>query len=258
MSDQLSKKVGPLQTKLEALDYHSAENVNIENICDLKVLVIWLEDQKIRHYKIEERAALRDSTGDNWLTVFKQYCQDLSCPYNCDTERMEVADWLVTTALKCEYADVSERAHSLRAGLSKPSTGKAKESSTQSALDTDASDETLKKGVTALARILQVGTHPDPTVLLAACRMVIQEKLSESGLKRSDDANKVKKYFQASPQDCGFSFKDPVLGEAAKVLRLLHIEELRKLQTSINEVIVEVQRLTADPKTDQSLGKVGR
>ena len=42
------------------------------------------------------------------------------------------------------------------------------------------------------------------------------------------------------------------------VLRLLHIEELRKLQTEANRVIVEIQRLTANPITDTALGQVGR
>ena len=51
---------------------------------------------------------------------------------------------------------------------------------------------------------------------------------------------------------------DKCLNQAAKVLRLLHIAELRQLQTSINEIIVTVQTITANPKTDERLGKVGR
>ena len=51
---------------------------------------------------------------------------------------------------------------------------------------------------------------------------------------------------------------DPAVEEAAKVIRLLHLHELRDLQTQINKAIVLVQKLTANPKTDQSLGKVGR
>jgi RLL motif containing protein 1 len=56
----------------------------------------------------------------------------------------------------------------------------------------------------------------------------------------------------------GFDTNDKVLNEAAKILRLVHVKELRDLQTKINETIVELQNLTADPKTDSSLGKVGR
>lgn len=54
------------------------------------------------------------------------------------------------------------------------------------------------------------------------------------------------------------SSPDAVLNEAAQILRLLHIEELRELQTKINEAIVAVQAIIADPKTDHRLGKVGR
>ena len=55
-----------------------------------------------------------------------------------------------------------------------------------------------------------------------------------------------------------FSNIDSAVNEAAKILRLLHLHELRDLQTQINKAIVLVQRQTANPKTDQSLGKVGR
>jgi len=40
------------------------------------------------------------------------------------------------------------------------------------------------------------------------------------------------------------------MDRACKVLRLLHITDLRDLQTRINELIVKVQSLTADPKTN--------
>lgn len=60
---------------------------------------------------------------------------------------------------------------------------------------------------------------------------------------------------------CGCFFSsslDATLNEAARILRLLHVEELRELQTRINEAIVAVQAIIADPKTDHRLGKVGR
>ena len=51
--------------------------------------------------------------------------------------------------------------------------------------------------------------------------------------------------------------KDPKLNHALKILRYLFIHDLRDLQTKVNEAIVAVQSLTADPKTDTKLGKVG-
>jgi len=64
--------------------------------------------------------------------------------------------------------------------------------------------------------------------------------------------------FPLESADLGFDTGDAVLNQAAKVLRLLHIRDLRQLQTSINEALVAVQNLIADPKTDTRLGKVGR
>lgn len=53
------------------------------------------------------------------------------------------------------------------------------------------------------------------------------------------------------------AFDDADVDQAAKILRLLQIHHVRELQTQINETIVAVQELTADPKTDSKLGKVG-
>ena len=95
--------------------------------------------------------------------------------------------------------------------------------------------------------------------------MVIEERFSDSVLERAgqkeqeaDTQMAKKKRYNPTAKDCGFDLGDPSLNEAAKVLRLLHIQELRHLQTSINELIVAVQAVTANPKTDQSLGKVGK
>lgn len=54
-----------------------------------------------------------------------------------------------------------------------------------------------------------------------------------------------------------FCFSDYIINEAAKILRLIHIKNLRDLQTQINSAIVGVQALIANPKTDSRLGKVG-
>lgn len=51
--------------------------------------------------------------------------------------------------------------------------------------------------------------------------------------------------------------KDPVLNTSAKLLRLLYINDLRELQTNVNEIIAAIQSITANPKTDTTLGKVG-
>lgn len=57
--------------------------------------------------------------------------------------------------------------------------------------------------------------------------------------------------------DVGFNTGDKNVIEAGKILRLLFIQDLRRLQTDINECIVSVQKVTSNPKTDTKLGKVG-
>ena len=51
---------------------------------------------------------------------------------------------------------------------------------------------------------------------------------------------------------------DAVVDEAAGILQLLHMEELRERQTRIIAAIVAVKAIAADPKRDQSRGKAGR
>lgn len=58
--------------------------------------------------------------------------------------------------------------------------------------------------------------------------------------------------------DPGFQLKKTAVENAAKILALLYIQDIRNLQTKINEVIVRVQSVTANPKTDTKLGKVGK
>lgn len=63
--------------------------------------------------------------------------------------------------------------------------------------------------------------------------------------------------FSIEEMPLGFDTGDRVINEASKILRLLYISDLRVLQTKINETIVTVQSLVADPRTDSKLGKIG-
>ena len=80
---------------------------------------MWLEDTKIRQYKIEERAALRSVNDAGWeahlhkvcmqnaLAHFMpsaQYLDDVACP-RAATERASLVDWLLTLAVTLEYSE---------------------------------------------------------------------------------------------------------------------------------------------------------
>lgn len=56
----------------------------------------------------------------------------------------------------------------------------------------------------------------------------------------------------------GLSTGQPTLDAAARILRMLYVADLRELQDAVTDLLVAVQEYTADPKTDASLGMVGR
>lgn len=67
-------------------------------------LIVWLEDQKVRHYKIEDRAALKAVDSNDWPTAYKRYLGGLNCSVN-PTDRPAVIDWLLGIAVRFEYGD---------------------------------------------------------------------------------------------------------------------------------------------------------
>ena len=51
---------------------------------------------------------------------------------------------------------------------------------------------------------------------------------------------------------------DDVLNRLAVVLKMLHLDDFRDLQTDLNALIALGQEYTANPRTNTKLGKVGR
>ena len=255
--------------KLKALGYHTIDKFNLESPVELKSLVVWLEDQKIRHYKIDEREDLRKRTGDGWTETYRNYLKALECPFNAQTDGLSCIEWLLEFAVRCEFEDKAEATPSLKGGLLGAGGSKLTRlpSSDEgpSALDIDITNQDFRGGLGALAKLLNISTHPEPVVVLEAARVLIEERLSNTAVAEAKAAKgkemkstASKDNLQITAKECGFDSGDPVLDEAAKVLRLLHLSDLRELQTRINELIVALQQVTADPKTDQRLGKVGR
>ena len=271
-----------LVRKLQALGYHSPNSVNLEDQEQLKALVVWLEDQKIRNYKIEDRAPLREKNGKEWKDAFLTYLTDLECPFADETAMLSACEWLVGLAVKYEFEEESERHPELKAGLRQDSVGPSnavgQSKNDPSRFSIDPGDGDLKKGCSMLASLLHITPHPDMGVMLEAVRVLVEERLTvihqqgtseqvppsaeggepPSTEKKEPSTAKQKGDIEITAKDCGFSLGDPTLEEAAKALRVLHVRELRTLQTQINELIVTVQTMTANPKADHALGKVGK
>lgn len=88
--------------KLEAIGYVKIDNFNVFSDEDFRTLVVYLEDQVIRHLPIEARTPLRKIHIPEWDEAFTNYLKAVACPF---TEREEVADWLLGLAIRLEYGD---------------------------------------------------------------------------------------------------------------------------------------------------------
>ncbi|CAJ1087005.1 RNA transcription%2C translation and transport factor protein [Xyrichtys novacula] len=237
--------------KLTALDYHNPTEFDCKDETQYRNCIVWLEDQKIRHYKIEDRGNLRNIPSSDWPQAYQKYLQDVNCPFQ-DQERQEALDWLLGLAVRYEYGDNVEKYKNCEP-LAASNSNKAADP----LINLDSDSPEFKAGVTALSNILKIQRHDDYLVMLKAIRILIQERLSPEAIAKANQ-NREGVPVALDKHILGFDTGDATLNEAAQILRLLHIEELRELQTKINEAIVAVQAIIADPKTDHRLGKVGR
>lgn len=238
--------------KLAALEYHNPAGFNCKDETEFRNFIVWLEDQKIRHYKIEERGNLRNISSNDWPKQLEKYLADVSCPFKAN-QRQEAIDWLLGLAVRLEYGDNAEKYKNASAITD----GDKATKNAEPLINLDVNNPDFKAGILALANLLQIQRHDDYLIMLKAIRILVQERLSQEAVAK---ANQGKEGLPIALEKhvLGFDSGDAVLNEAARILRLLHIEELRELQTKINEAIVAVQAIIADPKTDYRLGKVGR
>lgn len=243
---------------LAALEYPAQGGINIDDPKEFRNIVLWLEDQKIRHYTIEDRANLRKvASAADWDPAYDQFKKDLKFPTDLKS-RVEELTWLFLYAIKLEYSDNADRYRPLTAARKldqeKKATAAPEIKSTNPFDRIDFTSPDFEEGSKKLAEKLGIAYHPDHLVSLRAAGRVISTMFNKEVLKEPIVTGK------PFPIDAGVGMglqKEPDLERAARILRLLQIQSLRKLQTAINETIVSVQNITADPRTDTKLGKVG-
>eukprot|EP00455_Lapot_gusevi_P004193 TRINITY_DN11742_c0_g1_i1.p1 TRINITY_DN11742_c0_g1~~TRINITY_DN11742_c0_g1_i1.p1 ORF type:complete len:301 (-),score=58.53 TRINITY_DN11742_c0_g1_i1:96-998(-) len=97
------------QRKLQALQYPHWDRFDIQDVRQFRTLIVWLEETKIRHYPVAQRAGLRNVDANDWNTTFSTYLQDLSFPkpFNGFSARelSSILDWLLGKAINLEYHD---------------------------------------------------------------------------------------------------------------------------------------------------------
>lgn len=120
--------------------------------------------------------------------------------------------------------------------------------------------EDFVNGVNSLAKLLNIPRHPNHLITLEACSKFVIKRLNPNVVQNPKIVIPEGKVdpFPIMDMPLGKNFGDSSLNNAAKILNLLYIQDQRDLQTKINETIVAVQTITADPKTDTKLGRVGK
>ena len=127
----------------------------------------------------------------------------------------------------------------------------------------------FKALVNEMADALGILHHPDPLVTLRAVerRTLALKKAKLAAQQQGGGQPQSSAADQQNPQHIiplesvalgAKSTNSPQLDNAIRILRLLHGEQLRELQTKTNELIANVQKVTANPKCDLSLGRIGR
>lgn len=256
------------QRKLKALGYHHSDSFCTDDEMQYRTFIVWLEDKKIRLLKVEDRSLLRNIKSTDWPAAFESYLKDLQCPID-HNDRTYVTAWLLSHVVKLEYSHSAENfneQHKERTQRKQPAVSTNCSADSGSLCEITSDNPDLKAGVASLSKLLSIPSHHDHIMLLQAIRSLVEERLTDEMLyaskKQSTDKSKDKStdgdFLPLNEVDLGFATNDPAVNEAGKILRLLHLHELRDLQTKINKAIVAVQASTANPKTDQSLGKVGR
>lgn len=173
--------------------------------------------------------------------------------------RDETLDWIIGLAVRLEFGDKAEEYRKYNSRFVAETRAAQPRIVSSNPLDNlDFTAPEFRAGVESLADLLQITKHPDHLVTLQAICSLVVTRLNPKALQNPASVVPEGHPFPFREVDMGFSSGDPALDEAAKILRLLYISDLRNLQTRINEAIVRVQAVTANPKTDTRLGKVGR
>lgn len=129
--------------------------------------MLWLEDSKIRHYKIEDRDGLRNYDDfPAWQKAYDQYKADIGCP-TFET-RVEELAWILSYAVRLEYMDQPDEYKQITSAQIEEEK-KPIEPTMRSKNPFDAMDMTcdeFEQGVRRLGRLLNIAHHPDHLVVI--------------------------------------------------------------------------------------------
>ena len=96
---------GSLRRKLAALGHPAPDKVDPNDEEQFRRTVVWLEDQKIRHLGIDERAGLREVASPGWPAALATYLTRLACPLAPEGAPGPLLSWLLGLAVRLEWGE---------------------------------------------------------------------------------------------------------------------------------------------------------
>ena len=232
-------------------------------------LVEFLEDTIIRAWPIERRNLLRDARRGvgSARDALNAYGESLDPPLRAlgDANGAAVADETLSRALGLRFRDAREREDEGVRTLERSSkrlrlSAKAGGGDAASALVSASGRAALGR----LARALgcddggsQDGDALDACVTLERCVAAQERFVTAFDSEAGRDAARHPPRLEDVPSGVGLN-GDAEVERAVAVARLLHVNDLRRLQSDVDAFLVSMQEYTADPKTDSRMGRVGR
>ena len=253
-NDDVAMTTAAVALMLRALDHADAESVSSvdPSTAEFRKLVAWLEDTKIRVYRVDQRAPLRDaSDASAWREAFRAYLEALECPYD-DPDHPDVLRWILSQAVSLQYRD---RADALNAFVGE---GAAKAAASEGAEATmrkkgrghafvDVNGAEIDAAIRGMATKLGLeaeGAYP-LTLLRKVRGRLANHARGSGGNARGGNGEGggggASKSSVMADLPLGFTTGDAGVDEAAVVLRALYVQDLRALQSVFDETIVKVQ-----------------
>jgi len=243
--------------------------MNFDDRKDFMQTVIWLEDRKIRELEINEREGLREPK--DWDSEFSKYLGRLECPISWNPEvSTECLNWLVSHAVALEYEENVDSCDGIELGDS--GEGNTSDMTNTTKLINKIGqlverERTAGEGdIEYLSRITKVVQSISASSQSVSRTEVgpVGERASASGPAPLVDPETQTEQ-QQQPRTLSlddfpleFDSGDEVVNRVAVVLKMLHLADLRELQSDVNALVVLCQEFTANPKTNSALGQVGR
>mmetsp|Transcript_4638 Transcript_4638/g.6380 ORF Transcript_4638/g.6380 Transcript_4638/m.6380 type:complete len:257 (-) Transcript_4638:219-989(-) len=256
MANSQELELNSIQRILKALNYPSRQTFLINDISELAKATAWLEDRKIRFYDLDKRQPLRSAT-EGWAEAFQKYLEDLECPFTWSEDipsRIKCFRWLLNRSVAYEYEDKGSTYNARAAQVAKQ---RSEESKNEAAGANISSDQDPLAVIHELCNRLGVKPCENVVETLKVVHLAVRAKYGSLDEMIRNQKGKLHRP-QMDKFPLGFTTEDPLLDQAAKLLKMLYLTDLRHLQNSVNTILVTAQEFTANPKTNTALGKVGR